>query len=41
MSIAVFVYFMEHVVPLLAAKVDTELAHEVFELDTTIKTTFL
>ena len=34
-SVAVFIYFMEHVVPLFAAEVDTQLAHEVFELDTT------
>ena len=34
-SVAVFIYFMKHVVPLFAAEVDTQLTHEVFELDTT------
>ena len=34
-SVAVFIYFMEHVVPLFAAEVNTQLTHEVFELDTT------
>ena len=40
MSIAVFVDFMKHVVPLLATEVDTKLTHEILKLDSTTKIKF-